>query len=104
MTWTVKYWPKETEKFLRKLGALDQAAIVQELEVLEKYGFSQHNDSLKKIIGTKNVWEIKVKQYRVFLIPLTNNTIQVLYVLRKKSNKTPKEAIDLVKLRTKIFG
>lgn len=104
MAWTVRYYPKETEKFLRKLSANDENRIVQELEVLEQCGFSQLNDSLKKIAGTVHVWELKVKQYRIFVVPLENNVIQVLYTMIKKSNKTPLEVIDLIKNRAKVFG
>ncbi len=104
MSWTVLYYPKETEKFLRKLRSDDQTRIVQELEVLEKYGFSQYNDSLKKIVGTVNIWEVKAKQYRIFLTTLPTNTIQVLYMMIKKSNKTPKEVIDLIRSRAKALG
>lgn len=104
MSWEIKYYPKETEKFLRKLDNRDETRIVHSLEILEKYGFSQLNDDLKKIAGTENIWELKIKQFRIFLIPLTNNVIQILNIIIKKSNKTPKETIDLVLNRARLFG
>ncbi len=104
MSWTINYYPKETEKFLRKIGNRDETRIIHSLEVLEKYGFSQHNDDLKKIVGTENIWELKIKQFRIILIPLPNNIIQILNVFIKKSNKTPKETIDLIVSRARIFN
>lgn len=75
----------------------------QEFEILEKYGFSKPNPALKKMVGLPNVWELKVKQYRIFFV-LSGQTFQVLDTLTKKSNKTPRETVELIKQRAKIFG
>lgn len=68
MSWIVRYYSKETNRFIEKLDLIDRAAVIQELEDLEKFGFSKLNESLKKIAGTRNIWEIKVKRYRIFIL------------------------------------
>ncbi len=104
MTWTVNFYPRETEKFIKKLSQKDWAAIAIEIQALKDYGFSRHNDSLKKIAGLSKIWELKVKQYRVFLIQTGPETLQILHMIVKKSNKTPLEIVELIKNRAKYFG
>lgn len=104
MSWTVNFYPKETEKFLDKLDKQDKGKIIGELVVLQTGGFSQHNDSLKKMAGLSDIWELKVKQYRIFLKQTKKETIQILHIFIKKSNKTPLEEINLIKHRAKYFG
>lgn len=104
MSWIVRYYSKETNRFIERLGPIDRAAVIQELEDLERFGFSKLNESLKKIADTKNIWEIKVKRYRIFIVPLADNIIQILFIIIKKSNKTPKETIELIRQRAKLFG
>lgn len=104
MSWTVNFYPKETEKFLDKIDKSGKGRVLGELKVLQLTGFSQHNDSLKKMVGLSSVWELKVKQYRIFLKQTNKETIQILHAIIKKSNKTPLEEIDLIKHRAKYFG
>ncbi len=103
MSWTVNFYPKETEKFIRKLSQKDWAAIAIEIQSLKDYGFSGHNDSLKKMAGLSSVWELKVKEYRIFLTQAGTETIQILHTIVKKSNKTPREVVELIKNRAKYF-
>lgn len=102
MSWIVRYFPKETEKFLSSLSKPDFSKVGQEFDFLAQYGFSQPNSALKKMAGLGNIWELKIKEYRVFLLPL-GQTIQILATMIKKSNKTPAETIKLIKNRAKIW-
>lgn len=104
MSWKVKYYPKETDKFLKFLDKQDFLRVGQEFDTLVLYGFSQLNDSLKKMVGMKGVWELKVKQCRIFLMQTDLETIQILGTILKKSNKTPLETIELIRKRAKLFG
>jgi len=103
MSWTVNFYPKETGKFLDGLTKTERSDFGQEFEIIENYGFSRPNPALKKMAGLPNVWELKIKQYRMFLI-LFGQTFQVLGTLTKKSNKTPRETMALIKQRAKNFG
>ena len=104
MSWTINFYPKETEKFLKKLSAKDLADVISEIQALKEYGFSKHNDNLKKMSGLSGIWELRVKQYRVFLLQTGVETLQVLHTIVKKSNKTPLEIIELLRNRVKYFG
>ncbi len=103
MTWIINFYPKETEKFLKKLSAKDLADIASEIQALKEYGFSKHNDNLKKMSGLSGIWELRVKQYRVFLLQTDIEMLQVLHTIIKKSNKTPLEVVELVRNRVKYF-
>lgn len=102
MSWEVKYYPKETEKFLNALSKVDFTKIGQEFDILSSYGFSRPNTALKKMAGLANIWELKVKEFRIFLLPI-GQTFQILGTITKKSNKTPRETIMLIKNRAKLW-
>lgn len=102
MSWEVKYYPKETEKFLNSLSKSDLTKIAQEFDILSNYGFSRPNTALKKMAGLPNVWELRVKKFRIFLLPI-GQTLQILGTILKKSNKTPRETVMLIKNRAKIW-
>ncbi|MCL4390278.1 MAG: type II toxin-antitoxin system RelE/ParE family toxin [Patescibacteria group bacterium] len=104
MSWTVNLYPKESEKFLDKLDKLTKGKVIRELQELQLTGFSEHNDSLKKMVGLPNIWELKTGQCRIFLVATGGETIQILHMTIKKSNKTPLEVIELIKNRAKYFG
>lgn len=102
--WKLEFYPKETDKFLKSLDRPDLKKVGQEFDTLIQYGFSEHNDSLKKLSGTGNIWELKVKRFRIFLVQTGESKIQILGAIVKKSNKTPLETIELIKNRAKLFG
>lgn len=103
MSWQVDYYSKETEKFLDKIPKLDKGHILEEIKTLQLFGLSELNDSLKKMSGLTNVWEVKVRQYRVFVMHAGSETLQILNIIRKKSNKTPLDVIQLLRFRAKLF-
>lgn len=103
MSWTVNFYQKETRKFLDNLNKNERSDLGQEFEILEKYGFSKPNSALKKMVGTIDIWELKVKQFRIFLLSV-DQTFQILGTIVKKSNKTPRETVELIKQRAKLFG
>ncbi|WP_267459408.1 type II toxin-antitoxin system RelE/ParE family toxin [Fusibacter ferrireducens] len=56
--------------FLKSIPKKDAAKILKEIELLEEFGLSLGMPHIKKIAGTKDLWELRIKQstynYRVF--------------------------------------
>lgn len=103
MEWKINYYLGETQKFIDKLEKPEKARVFRELLELRTTGFSQQNDSLKKLVSVPGAWELKAKNCRIFLMQTFPGTIQVLGAIIKKSNKTPIETIELIKQRSKTF-
>ena len=52
---------------------------------------------IKKMTGTKDIWELRVKQasnnYRVFFFTMKSNQIRLLNAFQKKTPKTPPQEL-----------
>ena len=52
---------------------------------------------IKKMTGTKDIWELRVKQasnnYRVFFFTMKSNHIILLNAFQKKTSKTPPQEL-----------
>lgn len=68
------------------------------IRLFKEYGQNLPVKYLKRISGTKELWELRVKRARIFLIIVGNTGIAVHGII-KKSQKTPKQDIDLAKKR-----
>ncbi len=81
-------------KFLDKLEE-DERSKVKSLSILFKeYGLMLPKKYLKRMSGTKELWELRAKRIRIFLVISKNMGIAV-HAIIKKSQKTPKQDIDL---------
>lgn len=81
-------------KFFDKLEE-DERSKVKSLSILFKeYGSTLPDKYLKRMSGTKELWELRAKRIRIFLVISKNMGIAV-HAIIKKSQKTPKQDIDL---------
>ena len=85
--------------FILTLSDKEQAKILREVDLLEKFGFSLGMPHIKKIIGTNDLWELRVKHssnnFRVFYFHFIDNKFVLLHAIRKTTQKTPKKDINL---------
>ncbi len=86
-------------EFLLTLSPKEQAKILREIDLLEKFGFSLQMPHVKKMAGTDDLWELRVKQssnnFRVFYFHYIDNKFVLLHAIRKTTKKTPKKDITL---------
>jgi phage-related protein len=86
-------------EFIKTLSDKDAAKILREIDLLETHGFYLGMPHIKKMAGTKDLWELRVKQssnnYRVFYFHYTNNQFVLLHAIHKKSKRTPKSDIKI---------
>lgn len=84
--------------FLKSIPKKDAAKILKEIELLEEFGLSLGMPHIKKIAGTKDLWELRIKQstnnYRVFYFTMHGHAIILLNAFQKKSQKTPDKEIQ----------
>ena len=85
-------------EFMLKLPPKDRAKILREIDLLEKHGFALGMPSIRKMKGTDNLWELRIKQssnnYRFFYFQHIADTFILLHAIHKKTQKTPKRDID----------
>ena len=85
--------------FLKNLSAKEQAKILREIDLLEHFGFALGMPHIKKLTGTDNLWELRIKHssnnFRIFYFNFVNNKFVLLHAFRKTSQKTPVKDINL---------
>lgn len=84
--YTVIYYNKNNEipvfNFIIRLPKKDQAKILREIDLLEKFGLSLGYPHIKKINSKENIWELRIKHssnhYRIFYFTLSSNAFLLL--------------------------
>lgn len=93
--------------FLIKLPKKDQAKILREIDLLEQFGISLGMPHVKKMAGTDDLWELRVKQgsnnYRVFYFTMKQRRLVLLHAFQKKTQKTPNKEIKIAENRKSEF-
>jgi len=89
----------EIKKYLEKLknantkeSRIKFNKIIMYVTLLSKNGLNLGEPYIKKL--TKEIWEIRPIRDRILFVNLYNNTIILLSVFMKKSNKTPIKEIE----------
>ncbi|WP_430883376.1 type II toxin-antitoxin system RelE/ParE family toxin [Fusibacter sp. JL216-2] len=93
--------------FLMKLPKKDRAKILREVDLLQDFGLQLGMPHVKKMKGTDDLWELRVKQgsdnYRIFYFTLKAKRFVLLHAFQKKSQKTPKKDIEIAEHRKTDF-
>lgn len=99
----IEYY-KESEKypvmdFISSLPTKDKAKILWELDMLEEFGTMLGMPYIKKIKGTEELWELRIKHnsknYRIFYFNYSKGILVLIHALQKKSSQTPRREIKL---------
>jgi len=107
-SWTVIFYQtlrgeEPVKEFIDKLEIKQQAKIYSHLGLLKQYGLNLPSTYLKKLSGTKKLWELRVGSWRIFLSPVAQKNILLIHMIIKKSNKTPKKDLKLSQNRLQDF-
>ena len=86
------------KKFIKHLPEPEVAKIITTISLFEEYGPALPAKYLKRITGTKELWELRAKRIRIFLI-IKGNTGIFIHAIKKKTQKTPKQDIELALTR-----
>jgi phage-related protein len=81
--------------------------IVEVIEYLREYGFQLSTQYLRRMSGSKALWELRAKyrskQYRIFLAKTAETDILLVHAIIKKTPKTPKTDIQTAEERLNAF-
>jgi len=84
-------------EFFKKIPKKDVAKILRDIDLLEEFGLSLGMPYIKKMTGTKDIWELRIKQasnnYRIFYFTMKSNQIILLNAFQKKTPKTPPQEL-----------
>jgi phage-related protein len=91
------------KKFIDGLQASDQARFLEVIDEIEQHGLSASRLIFKPLEG--KLWEIKFNApaagYRVLYVMVEKNLMIWLHAFVKKTQKTPKQDLDLARKRLK---
>jgi phage-related protein len=104
MKWTVETFGDIVDAEIEALPPALQARLIRLMEMVENVGLEQlHQPHVKHIEG--KLWELRAKAAegiaRGFYVTLTGRRVVVLHVFVKKSQKTPRAALETARERMK---
>jgi phage-related protein len=87
-------------EFIKQLNLKEQAKILREIDLLQEFGLFLGPPHIKKLEGPYNkLWELRVKQstndFRIFFFCFSQGKFVLLHGIRKTTNSTPKNALEL---------
>lgn len=104
MRWTVETFDENVDAEIEALSSRLQARLIRLMEMVEIVGLEQLREPHVKHIDGK-LWELRAKASegiaRGLYVTVTGRRVIVLHVFVKKSQKTPKSALDIAKQRMK---
>ena len=96
---------KPVEEFVAGLDAAVRAKVVRTLELLRTQQIVP-SKFWKKLRGS-DLWEVRVEyagnSYRVLAVLVKNNRVILLHALQKKSQKTPRQDMEIALQRQKRY-
>lgn len=104
MRWTVETLGADVDAEIEALPPRLQARLIRLMEMVEAVGLEQlHEPHVKHVEG--KLWELRAKAAegiaRGFYVTMTGRRVVVLHVFAKKSQKTPKAALETARQRMK---
>ena len=93
------------KKFLDDLDSNTRAKLLKIINYIKNYGINSVPKYTKKLTGT-NLWEIRTlgkTNARVIYFTSKNNTIILLHGFIKKSQKTPKNDLEIARYRLRKY-
>lgn len=87
-------------EFLDGLTENDRTKINSIFLLFREYGQTLPAKHLKRMSGTKELWELRAKRIRIFIV-ISGNTGIAVHGIIKKTQRTPKQDIELAVKRAK---
>ena len=74
-------------EYIKRLQISEKAKILACLKSVEELGFDTPRANFRQIDG--KLWEIKISNHRIFYVTIQHNTITLLHIYKKQSQKRP---------------
>ncbi|MDJ0686305.1 MAG: type II toxin-antitoxin system RelE/ParE family toxin [Alphaproteobacteria bacterium] len=102
MTWAVETLNAKVDREIATLPADLQASLIRTVDLIEEHGFPFVGQPHVKHL-TERLWEIRAKGRsgvaRAIYVTATGETVVILHVFQKKTQKTPIKNLKLAKQR-----
>ncbi len=93
----------QVEKFLDQLSPIEKARVRRSQELFKEFGLQLPAKYLKRMVGTQKLWELRAGNIRLFFFSKGKLGV-IVHALKKKTNKTPKQDIQLAEKRQRELG
>jgi len=107
MVWAVKFAGKPVEREFNKLKPSLQGALIELLRTVQRSGPQALEAHEAKPLRGK-IWEFRVSAAdgiaRALYVTISGQTVTVLHIFEKKSQKTPPEALRLAEKRMREYA
>lgn len=94
-------------EFIVNQSPKEQAKILREIDLLEEFGLSLGMPHIKKIQGTEDLWELRIKHgsnnFRIFHFCFSGGKFVLLHGIRKTTGRTPVRDINTAENRMKKY-
>ncbi|MEK7521887.1 MAG: type II toxin-antitoxin system RelE/ParE family toxin [Patescibacteria group bacterium] len=87
---------RKAQEFILTLDKADRARVDRYYYLFDEYGPTLTTKYLKKL--EKDIWELRPGKLRLFLI-IKGNVGYVVHGIKKKTQKTPRRELELVRKR-----
>ena len=88
---------RPVEEFITRLPAKERAFVTGSLANITQLGFDTPRINFRQIKGS--LWEIKLKDNRIFYVGMKDNRVVLLHAYKKKSPKAPMKEIVIALVR-----
>ena len=92
---------EQVEKFIESCSLEDRLRIKKVFNLFEEFGVALGSPYLKKISGTDNLWEFRIRNIRLLFF-LKRNVGIIVHGFVKKSWRVPKRELEIAKKRSKL--
>jgi phage-related protein len=112
MNWAIDYYTtrdgkNSVKEFIDSLSTESKAKYVFIADLLEDYGLNVREPYVKPISGERKLFEIRIKDksniHRIFYFAFTGKKFILLHGFTKKTEKSPKDEIEIAKKRMQEF-
>ncbi|MBF8275712.1 MAG: putative Toxin-antitoxin system, toxin component, RelE family [Candidatus Brocadiaceae bacterium] len=90
---------RQVSAYIDTLPKEQRAIIYAVLEDIKQYGLQAPLVSMRQIKG--KLWEVKISQIRIFYVVIEKNTMVLLHVYKKQSQRAPQHEIETALRRMK---
>lgn len=92
---------KPVDEFLESRSLKERAKIKEVFNLFEEFGLFLGGPYLKRVAGTEDLWELRVKNIRLLFF-VKNTQAVIVHGFVKKTRRTPKKDLELAKKRRKL--
>lgn len=94
-------------EFIMEQSPKEQAKILREIDLLEEFGLFLGMPHVRKLKKSNDLWELRIKHsssiFRIFFFTIKDVKLVLLHGFRKKTNRTPKQEINIALKRMQKY-